>query len=151
MTYEEFFDIVKEECSLYTFEKKTTYGKQHRYVGSKDLTYTNWPVKKWNELVFINSWCSGGMTGGSCYGGEPHSRTPDPKPNFDDLDTVMTKLCPEISFLKYKAFMASLPIQETGYGIYEYYGNSSEYTTEYVTLMDLCNSLEEAKIITLEK
>ena len=92
------------------------------------------------------SWCTGGMSGGSCWddGTEDHHYgvSSSPEPEFEDLDTIMEKLYPEITFMIYKR-MAQAIIKTTEYTDIEYYGNYYEYTVKYVDLTDLYEFLKE--------
>ena len=47
-------------------------------------------------------WVVGGMTGGSYRGGELYSCSAEPEPEFEQLDTILEKVCPNVTFLQYK-------------------------------------------------
>jgi hypothetical protein len=91
-------------------------------------------------------WCSGGIGGGSCWddGKEDvhhYSISGEPESDFDDIDTILTELCPNLSFLQYKQLMKIT--KRESYSQNEYYGNSTDYTYKYVLLRDLLNKLVE--------
>lgn len=88
----------------------------------------------------INKWCTGGMDGGNCYGDEPYSTPGDQKPEFETLDTILEAYFPEIGFLQYKKFIREY-VKYSEDTTYEYYGNSSNYALETVSLYDLYDYL----------
>jgi len=93
------------------------------------------------EHVIYMRWETGGMTGGSCWGGEPYPYSGDPKPRFKVLDTVLKMLKPDISFLQFREIEDLIHTNhETKY---EYYGNSENYEVEYIILSELITKLEE--------
>ena len=70
---------------------------------------------------------------------------PDAEPEFDDVDTVLTKICPTLSFLQYKQLMKIVTRDE--YSENEYYGNCTNYTYKKVKLRDLLNELVRMELI----
>lgn len=93
------------------------------------------------ELVVYTKWDSGGMRGGSCWGGEPKPYSNSrPKDAFKVLDLVLKELKPQITFLQFREI--EMLIESNEKTSYEYYGNSTDSTIEWIKLSDLCNSLE---------
>lgn len=82
----------------------------------------------------------GGITGGSCWGGEPNEpRNADREEDFAGLTAVLEALCPSISFLKYRKLEKDLvKIESTSN---DYYGNYSNYSEKFLYLEDLYNFL----------
>ena len=101
-----------------------------------------------NHYLYVQ-WCSGGISGGSCWDSgdsDPHyARSGDAEPEFDDVDTVLTKICPTLSFLQYKQLMKIVTRDE--YSENEYYGNCTNYTYKKVKLRDLLNELVRMELI----
>lgn len=93
------------------------------------------------------SWTSGGTRGGGCYGTEPEPREPDPEPDFEDLDMILGKVCPNITFLQYKSLMKKVEIESDSYTIDEYYGNSTQTSYKAILLKNLYDALTEASLI----
>jgi len=85
-------------------------------------------------------WRTGGMWGGNCWGDQPsYSAESDPEPNFDELDTILEKVCPDIPYLQYKKLDAF--IKRDSYTQNEYYGNCTHYAVKRLAVEDLWNFL----------
>lgn len=85
-------------------------------------------------------WIIGGQSGGDCWGSKSRPIAPAPEPEFVALDMVLEQLCPQISFLQYKAILRDC----VAYGSHEengYYGNSTEYARKRVGLRGLYDKL----------
>lgn len=86
-------------------------------------------------------WRIGGQTGGSCWTTNENPAiyrgiNADPEPDLTDLDIILQKICPNISYINYKVLVKStIKIKE--YSIYEYYGNYTNYSIKYILLNDL--------------
>ena len=92
-------------------------------------------------------WCIGGITGGSCWGGEPDTAViGEPEPEFTELDELLEALCPSISFLQYKNLCSRL-IKTSDYRSSDYYGNYTKYATKKIDLGELYNYLVEKELI----
>lgn len=94
-------------------------------------------------------WTTGGISGGSCWDdGETDNHyfsTGEPEPNFDELDTTLLNLCPNIGFLQYKQVVNVVKRDE--YTETEYYGNCTNYATKSVLLRDLLNKVVELELL----
>jgi len=88
------------------------------------------------EHVIYSRYETGGVTGGSCWGGNQYRYEEDvPKDRFQVLDLVLAKLKPNITYLQYKKIEAMVHTnKETKW---EYYGNSSDWHVEYIILSEL--------------
>jgi len=123
----------------------------------KDIQEINSKVKdSWNEGIFTEPnyipvhikepviymrWESGGYSGGSCWDDSDPQPYESEKPKFTVLDLVLKKLKPDISYLDYKEIEKLIhDNQETEY---EYYGNSIDWSVEYIILSDLYKLLEK--------
>lgn len=90
-------------------------------------------------------WITGGMRGGSCWdegNSQRYASEGDPKPEFEDLDLILEKVIPHITFLQYKKLCKSL-IKEESWSEDEYYGNSTNYMINYISIDELYNYLIE--------
>jgi len=94
------------------------------------------------ELVVYCRYETGGVTGGSCWeSSDPHDYTADPpKDRMKVLDLVLKELKPNISFLEYRIIEGL--IHNNSETEYEYYGNSTDWTIEYIKLSDLYEALD---------
>ena len=92
-------------------------------------------------------WCIEGAMGGSCWGGEPKDALidPEPEPEFEDLDDLLLKIAPNISFLQYKKLCNS--VKKEHYRSHEYYGNYSDNMIKYILLEDLYDILKEFDLV----
>jgi len=94
------------------------------------------------EPVIYMRWETGGYSGGSCWDdSDPQPYYNDDKPKFTVLDLVLKKLKPDISYLNYKEIEKL--IHSNSETEYEYYGNSRDYSVEYIILSDLYKLLEK--------
>ena len=97
------------------------------------------PVHIKEHVVYMR-WNTGGMSGGNCWGDDPHSYRGDSKPIFKALDLVLKKLKPDVTFLQFRELNDLIHTnRETQY---EYYGNSDDYEIEYIILSELIKKLE---------
>lgn len=103
-------------------------------------------IKPWEqEPSLILTWSTGGISGGSCWGGENHAYSSgEPEPQWDDLDRILEHFCPNISFIRYKGIMRLT--KTDSYSIDEYYGNSRDYAMRVLKLTDLWQSLNDNKL-----
>jgi hypothetical protein len=139
MSEQEFLDKVKELKIdiFYRLEEKKYWECRYQHRKPTQITLDDY---------LYSSWTCGGVSGGSCWGSDSlHPRTPDPEPEFESLDTLLTELCPKITFLQYKK-IAKLE-QQDSYTIDEYYGNSTEIAFKTIKLRDVYEQLKEMKLL----
>lgn len=102
------------------------------------------------EDYLYNEWCTGGISGGSCWddGSDDHhyATSGEPETDFTDLDAILEGLCPNLSFLQYKKLTSAI-IKTDSRTEHEYYGNSTNYATKMVKLGDLYEKLKEMSLI----
>ena len=94
-------------------------------------------------------WVVGGQSGGSCWDTDRHVYFPkdaDPEPEFKQLDSILAKVCPNITYLEYKRLAATV-VQTYDYCYNDYYGNYTEYRKKYVVLEDLYNYLLKESLL----
>ena len=130
MKYEDFLKIIETELEIRArFLADNKRGKnlpeQPRAIGEKYTT--------------------GGMTGGSCWGtSADRSVTAEEAPELTELDAILARFAPEISYLKYRELASSVIVHDTDFSsCSEYYGNYTTYGAKYVVLVTLHKKLEE--------
>jgi hypothetical protein len=142
-----------KEKFLSGLAKVTIYKRAPARYHWDEPTYTS--IRKQEKVDLENhflyvQWSAGGISGGSCWDeGEQdnHYRTAgEPEPQFDDIDEVLTELCPDLSFLQYKKLMAKV-VKQGIYTVNEYYGNSSDYGYKVVNLQELFDALVEMGLL----
>lgn len=126
----------------------------------KDITLTHKKVvrkpswKVWaqeNDLgsektLDSQSWSLGGSAG-SCWGDEKSKVYPDTPPtSFSDLDNVLEKVCPQISFLQYKKIHKECVTTKTE-GESDYYGGYVEYAKFVCDIEKLYSILVELELV----
>jgi hypothetical protein len=101
------------------------------------------------DHFLYHEWRTGGQSGGSCWDTDDSTHygiSGDPEPDFVDLDKILENLCPTITFLQYKRLIADI-IRCDERVENEYYGNYTNYGIKMVRLGDLCDKLNEMKLI----
>ncbi len=91
-------------------------------------------------------WVIGGRDGGNCWNDHSYSLGAKPEPNFDALDTLLVKLCPDLLFIDYKELYGKL-VQVDENEEHEYYGNHTIYKTKTVRCRELFDYLVEKGLI----
>lgn len=94
----------------------------------KKMTYKQF-VKKYDisEKLTSGSWCTGGMSGGDCWGGTPqYSVEADEECEFVELDSLLEEICPTITFLQYKKILSECVKTEESRDN-DYYGNYTNH------------------------
>ena len=142
MKYETFINELK---SLGFTLPEAPKKKTSDYYGYSSLDLYGGIVLYHKEPALILSWCTGGITGGSCWGGENHAYSSgEVEPDWEDLDRILEHFCPNITHLKYKAVMRSSTTDD--YEVGEYYGNSRNYALRVMKIKDLWEVLNEKKL-----
>jgi hypothetical protein len=92
-----------------------------------------------------SSWSLGGTSGS--YTGRIYGVSAEPQPaSFADFDDLLLKICPELSFLKYKKLYNETVTIETG-GESDYYGGSTSHAWYQCDLKKLYDMLNEWGLI----
>ena len=94
------------------------------------------------DYVIYMRWITGGVTGGSCWGGELRHYEGDPEPDFVALELVLNELKPNLTFLQYRKIERELIHTNEEGDRTDYYGNRDDYMVKYVILPELINYLE---------
>lgn len=92
------------------------------------------------KILKSDTWTKGGRWGN--YRGETGDLIPDEEPDFTQLDEVLEKLCPDISFLGYKKLVREVVKIHT-YTETDYYGGYTEEAFKYCVVSELYNKLKE--------
>jgi hypothetical protein len=115
-----------EEFSMYTVDKLEQ--KIKKIVGTTDSD------------IYIE-WTTGGLRGGSCWGGKADSpREADPEPTFDELSLVLEELCPNMTFLSYGKLVKTL-VKQSERTRNDYYGNYSVEARKTIVIKELAQYL----------
>jgi hypothetical protein len=100
--------------------------------------------KNFKDICFMVKWEIGGHSGGSCWGGEAKPFfTSDPEKEFDDLDEILQKVVPNITFLQYRILLKKLDIQYDEHRVGDYYGNDTIYKRKFFHIARLYELLKE--------
>jgi len=95
-----------------------------------------------DDTMTSESWCLGG-TAGSCWSDEKSNVSSSPQPvSFERLDDLLSKVCPNINFMKYKEISNQFVSIETT-GDSDYYGGHTEYAHYECNIKDLYDYLLE--------
>lgn len=93
------------------------------------------------ELVIYSRYATGGMSGGSCFGGTAKSYTNEvPENHMQVLDLVLEQLMPNITYLQYKKIGTLIRNNEERER--EYYGNCTDWKIEYIVVSELIKLVE---------
>lgn len=103
-----------------------------------------------NGKVVSDYWCTGGVTGGSCWDEGPedphYARKADTPLEFDRFDEILEKLIPDIGFFKYRKIKAKcVELKERHEN--DYYGNYSDYANWECDIKKLYDELVSMELI----
>lgn len=88
-----------------------------------------------------NSWRTGGLTGGNCWGGNADTAVESgEEPEINELDNFLTDCYPELPFLQYKKLKNFIKYED--FTESEYYGNYTEHKMKYILFEDIINIIE---------
>lgn len=138
MDFQTFIATVKTDDTIYM--RHDSYHDRHSRSWYRDE-----PAKPERYYIEV-SWTTGGMTGGSCWGGEHRAVDPDMPEELVDLDKILALVCPNISFLQYKALCATL-VKTESYTDSEYYGNYYNKIKKILFIDDLYSYLKTNKML----
>lgn len=118
-------------------------------LGERGYIPFDWPdkvpeeYKNWDYLFFYCN--TGGAKGGGCFGGAAEEYSSNESLDTSDLDDILTEVCPQISFLKYKVLMKELDKRAFSgeQSHYEYYGNRNDYKYKIILIKDLEDCIEK--------
>jgi hypothetical protein len=156
-----FLEALKNVIIYEKKENDRTYpGRRERRhsIVDENITIDGFVIKKSSskkiketcleELYLYNEWCSGGISGGNCWGDDNHYAVEgESEPEFTDLDNILNEICPNITYLQYKKLISKVIKEEDSYTQIEYYGNSTIYSYKTILLKDLYDALKELNIL----
>ena len=140
-----------EKIFIEAAKKVSLYKKSDKKNWNYHDTFTNVSKNKEVDLdnhYLYNEWCSGGISGGSCWDGQDGREANycategEKEPDFSEIDAILLELCPNLSFLQYKKITSKI-IEQGSRTENEYYGNSSTYSYKFIQLRKLFNTLNE--------
>lgn len=110
----------------------------HEALEAKCDTWDNGIYKQPYGVDHVKGYCvyqrweTGGADGGNYNGGVAQPYTTDEEPKaFYALDALLLVLCPDISFMHYKALLGY--VKDNSYtDSWDYYGNHSDYAIRYI-------------------
>lgn len=142
MNYDEFLTAIQEtEIKLLSGKVFTEYHSEAKWLLDKD-----WEKEK--EAFFIASSTElGGVSGGSCWDdSNPRPYTSSGIHQNLNIDPILEKFCPNISYLAAKSLYLSV-VKDTEYTEREYYGNHTNYRIEYCMALDLFNEMKKKELL----
>lgn len=90
------------------------------------------------------TWTAGGMTGGGHWGGKPDRAVdPDEPRELTSLDQLLFEVCPDLSFLRYRALTSDLIETGSEDTCSDYYGNSHIEAYKRVPLYKLYDAFRD--------
>ena len=92
------------------------------------------------DIAISVSWCAGGATGGSCWGGTAHYMEGDAEPEWTALNDFLLVVAPNLTFKDFLIINKNIKNIEKYNN--EYYGNYSIYKYKYLKIDDLYNTLK---------
>ncbi len=130
MTEKEFLEIVSLHVETWYIPKKKIEKYTDDYYKSfrQMLPRTGKALKDINlDDCLLLKWMAGGVGGGNCWKDDDHYSIPaEPEPPFEDIDIIIEKVCPNLTYLQYKKLIPEIISIDTVTD-YEYYGNSTNY------------------------
>lgn len=147
MDFQEFITIAREiGCVRYPdMEKRHNRYSYYGCIGSSP-EQTAWNNRHPEKAFFEESWRTGGEQGGSCWddGTEDHHCpiNGDIEPPMTDLDELLLKVAPNISFLVYRNLENKL-LERDERCENEYYGNYTNYGIKRINIKKLYDYLVE--------
>lgn len=160
MSFDDFAEIILEmDVVLYAKQEDKNKDKyspmQERgfdllYKGRRYLGYLGNDKTKYGEKLPPQKWCLrktwrvGGVAGGNCWNSGGHySLDGESEPSFDEIDQILMKVCPSLSFVAYKELMSRLKVEESEYTESEYYGNYTNYKAKTLFVEALYSAIVE--------
>lgn len=138
-----------EKCKLVKHDVHVSNDFEVCFGGWCESHYNVFGSRCEDETLYSESWCLGG-TMGNCWDDEIQHISADDKPNFNRFDEMITKICPDITFLQYnKLYNACVSIEENEE--WDYYGGSLTYACYKCDLRKLYYMMQEMGIIKVEE
>lgn len=142
MTFNQFIEKIMDNDNIYLRHDRYYDRNSYSWLRPND---PNDPKKPDRYYIKVD-WTTGGMTGGSCWGGELYEVTPQSPEELVDLDKILTLVCPNISFLQYKALCSEL-VKTESYTNSGYYGDYYDKVQKILFIDDLYSYLTKHKML----
>jgi hypothetical protein len=115
--------------------------RRHKVILKPDWErYFRGKAYVWEDgKIRSDKWCTGGAYG-SCWGGGLSPVSPDEQPEFDELDELLSNICPTITFLQYKKIMSGCVSFEDTHES-DYYGGGCSYRRYVCDIQKLYDAL----------
>lgn len=130
MTWEEFYG---EVMIVFTDAMEWDGDSIHWHSGTAD----HYEVK----------WCTGGATGGSCWGDSAERFDSDEaEPDLELLDQLFDSVCDRLTIKQYKKLLSQV-VERSSDSDCEYYGNYTDYGIKRVNFRKLYEALVHMEVI----
>lgn len=140
MSYEQFIELVNElKLDVYDEQRLASRTDSFFYRGKKERTYGD-------KLYLFHEWTSGGMSGRGYWGGELEAVEGDPEPGWTELDDLLAKVAPKITYLEYKKIDRMVTTGSYNDGG-DYYGNYYTKSYKHIDLRELYDYLKEINYV----
>ena len=136
MSIKEDFKDIKFEKKVYDVVKKEGW----KVFADSNKLYTND-----DGMLSGESWCLGGSWG-DCWGNSGSVHPSSAPEGFRELDDLLEKVAPNISFLQYKKILSECVSNEE-FSEGDYYGGSTYHNKQVLNVVALYNYLLEKEII----
>lgn len=134
-TYEEFKAILAEQVQLTDLGESADPNFRGRRGDNKART---------GDFRLHREWTTGGVTGGSCWGGvadQPVSGEEEPEDTF--LEEILELLVPNLTYLQYRKLVKANLYDKYDAGYTDYYGNYTTREGRRLSIERLYNTLVE--------
>ena len=132
----------------YDFESEIEVSIEYHDVMKKTIYEGEFePISRNDNTIRSNTWCSGGDWA-DCWGNRGSCKVEDPVA-FTELDDLLERICPNLTFLQYKKIEKECIEIETMYD-HDYYGGCQQDSYYECNLKKLYETLMEMGLITEE-
>lgn len=128
-------------------KQKSALAKEEGYSLFLELVNDVLGERYHNEEGIFVKWVTGGITGGNCWGDEADQPvSPDEPEELTQLDQILERVSPEITFLQYKSLVKDVVVTGS-YTQHEYYGNFYCKAVKYCLFSELYAALKQRGFI----
>lgn len=136
--------VVSIKFERHTVKKVNLYDTMFApLIGYDQCKYSSDSLKK-TKYMYSESWSAGGSWG-DCWGNEG-TISPDTPLNFKELDELLEKICPNITYLQYKKIQREC-VEIDEYTEHDYYGGCEYMQRWKCDLEKLYEMLKEMKLV----
>lgn len=132
----------------YDFESEIEVSIEYHDVMKKTIYEGEFePISREDNTIRSNTWCSGGDWA-DCWGNHGSCETEDPV-EFTELDNLLERICPNLTFLQYKKIERECVEVDTDFNS-DYYGGCQQDSYYKCDLKKLYETLMEMGLISEE-